>query len=183
MIHYSLSSRSTIHVWDISVVSLTCAPLISSVEEPLSHLVLSSIFGTQDGDYQQSTIIIYRSSYSSDMCSCRACSTNAQYTAPPLPCETHPAQRSSITLVGKPDGKGPYSISISFALGMKAPMLPLSCPISATGKYRRTLIICCMVLVLFIVDPFLCRSSCGRIAFIQQPKLGQGVEATVSEVS
>ena len=42
------------------------------------------------------------------MCSCRACSSNPT-TAPPLPCETHPAQRSSITPMGKPYGKGPHS--------------------------------------------------------------------------
>ena len=32
-------------------------------------------------------------------------------TAPPLPCETHPAQRPSITSVGKPDGKAPHSLT------------------------------------------------------------------------
>ncbi|CAN0248906.1 unnamed protein product, partial [Ascophyllum nodosum] len=31
--------------------------------------------------------------------------------APPLPCETHPVPRPSITLVGKPYGKGPHSTS------------------------------------------------------------------------
>ena len=33
--------------------------------------------------------------------------------APALPCETHPAQRPSITLVGKPYGKGPHSTDVS----------------------------------------------------------------------
>ena len=44
-----------------------------------NHVIISSIFGTQDGDYQ-STIIIYRPLHSSDICSFRACSTNAQYS-------------------------------------------------------------------------------------------------------
>ena len=58
-------------------VRWTYALLISSVGEPLR---CPQVFGTRDGDYQ-STIIIYRYLYPSDMCSCRACSTNTQYSA------------------------------------------------------------------------------------------------------
>ena len=73
---HTYSSRSTLRVWEISVGPVDLHTLISSVG---TTVVISSIFGTQDGDCQ-STIIIYRSLYSSDMCSCRACSTNAQHS-------------------------------------------------------------------------------------------------------
>ena len=75
--HDSFSSRSTIHVWEINACQLDWRTLHQFGRE--NNAVISSIFGTQVGEYQ-STIIIYRSSYSSDMCSCRACSTKAQHS-------------------------------------------------------------------------------------------------------
>ena len=50
------------------------------------------------GGVFSNVIIIYRSLYLSDMCSCREPAHQIPSTAPPLPCESHPAQRLSITL-------------------------------------------------------------------------------------
>ena len=44
----------------------------------LGTTVASHVFGTQDGDRDTPTTI-YRFLYSSDLCSCRACSTNPWY--------------------------------------------------------------------------------------------------------
>ena len=85
--HDSFSSRSTIRVWEINACPLDF-PTFDQFGR-LTTVWCSQVFGTQNGDYQ-STVIIYRFLYSSNMCSFRAC------TAPPLPCETYPAQRPSI---------------------------------------------------------------------------------------
>ena len=47
------------------------------------------------------------------MCSCRAYSTNTYYsTAPPLTCETHPAQKPSIILLGNLTARTPLDYGV-----------------------------------------------------------------------
>ena len=66
---------SVVSIYDTYLVGLfvrlTFPPLFSS----LGTIVVSRTFGTQDGNYRD-TSIVYWFLYSSDMCSCRACSTN-----------------------------------------------------------------------------------------------------------
>ena len=59
-------------------VRLAYTPFDQFASSVGNHCGDLKIFGTQDGDCQ-STLIIYGSLNLSDMCSCRACSTDAQY--------------------------------------------------------------------------------------------------------
>ena len=76
---YSLDLR---YVFEISLfVRVTLPLLVSSLETNSGDLVFVS--WTQYVGYNN-TRTIYRFLYSSGMCSCRACSTNAQYSTTSL---------------------------------------------------------------------------------------------------
>ena len=75
-------------------VRLTFPPLFSS----LGTIVM---FRTLAHDGDGGTSIICWTLYSCDMCPCRVCSTNPQYSTT-SPVETDPTQRPFITPVGNP---------------------------------------------------------------------------------
>ena len=100
----SVFSLYDVRIWEASVPPLEDPPLVSSLVNHFDALV--SVLYTQDVGYSD-TIIIYWF-YTRLTCVHVEPAQPTPSTAPPLPCETHPAQRLFITLVGNPTEREPH---------------------------------------------------------------------------
>ena len=125
MLH-SFSSRPTIRLWEIDACPLDFPPLISS----LGTDVVISCWSDRPKMWATATLQQYIGFYTRLTCVHVEPAQPVPSTAPPLPCETHPAQRSSITV--------PLSILRSVTQGTKvsgAGSTRVKCPQNRVGYY------------------------------------------------